>query len=62
MWALCISMGVSDSEWENLTYIKIRALAKAKNRKEEFEIVIHGGTIEKKAKKARTLSDLGIYS
>lgn len=62
MWALCISMGVPDSEWENLTYIKIRALAKAKNRNEEFEVTIHGGTIEKKAKKARTLADLGIYS
>lgn len=61
LWALCISMGVLDSEWQNLTYPKIRALAKAKNRQEEFEITMHGGTIQKKPKKAKTLADLGIF-
>lgn len=62
LWALCITMGVPDSEWENLTYPKIRALSKAKNRKEEFDIILHGGKVEKKAKKAKSLSDLGIFS
>jgi len=54
-------MGISDSEWENLTYPKIRALAKLKNRKEEFDIILHGGSVDKKPKKAKSLSDLGIF-
>ncbi|OPA77470.1 hypothetical protein BVG16_13525 [Paenibacillus selenitireducens] len=62
MWALCVSNGITDSEWINMTIPKVRALMKAKNRKEEFEIMLHGGKIEnKKPKKAKYLSDLGFY-
>jgi hypothetical protein len=61
LWALCISMGVPDSEWENMTYPKIRALSKLRNRMEEFDIILHGGKIDKKPKKAKTLADLGIF-
>jgi hypothetical protein len=62
MWALCVSNGISDSEWPSMTIPKIRALMKAKNRKEEFEITMHGGEVKKKPKKAKYLSDLGFYS
>jgi hypothetical protein len=62
MWALCVSIGISDSEWEHMTIPKIRALMKVKNKQQEFEVVLHGGEIKnKKAKKARYLSDLGFF-
>jgi hypothetical protein len=61
MWALCVSSGISDEEWPNMTIPKIRALMKVRNKKEEFEIVLHGGEIKKKPKKARYLSDLGFF-
>ncbi|MEK3787556.1 hypothetical protein [Paenibacillus sp. FSL K6-1230] len=62
LWALCISEGISDSEWPNMTIPKIRALMKAKNRKREFEIILHGGKVEnKKPKKVKSLSDLGFF-
>jgi hypothetical protein len=61
MWALCVSNGISDSEWPNTTIPKIRALMKARNKKEEFEIIMHGGEIKKKPKKAMYLSDLGFF-
>ncbi|MCU6797996.1 hypothetical protein OB236_38315 [Paenibacillus sp. WQ 127069] len=62
MWALCVSVGISDSEWQNLTIPKIRALMKVKNKQQEFEIVLHGGEIKnKKPKKAKYLSDLGFF-
>ncbi len=61
LWALCVSMGVSDSEWPNMTIPKIRALSKIKKQQNELEVILHGGKIEKKPKKARLLSDLGIF-
>ncbi|MFB5761102.1 hypothetical protein [Paenibacillus medicaginis] len=62
LWALCISNGITDSEWPNMTIPKIRALMKAKNKNREFEIILHGGKVEnKKPKKARKLSDLGFF-
>ncbi|GGF72875.1 hypothetical protein GCM10010912_17590 [Paenibacillus albidus] len=62
MWALCVSNGISDSEWINMTIPKIRALMKAKNKNREFEVILHGGEIKnKKPKKAKYLSDLGIF-
>jgi hypothetical protein len=62
MWALCVSNGIADSEWENVTIPKVRALMKAKNKHQEFEVVLHGGEIKnKKARKARYLSDLGYF-
>lgn len=61
LWALCVTNGITDSEWPYVTIPKIRALMKIKNLKEEFEIVLHGGKVEKKAKKAVYLSDLGIH-
>lgn len=54
-------MGISDSDWQNLTFLKIKAITKLKNRLDEFEVIMHGGKIEKKPKKAKYLSDLGIY-
>ncbi|KKD53962.1 MULTISPECIES: hypothetical protein [Paenibacillus] len=63
LWALCISNGISDSEWPNMTIPKIRALMKAKNRNREFEIILHGGKVEnKKPKKVKSLSDLGFFA
>lgn len=60
LWALCISNGISDTEWPNMTIPKIRALMNEKQRSREFEIVLHGGKVEnKKPKKAKYLSDLG---
>lgn len=44
-----------------MTIPKIRALMKARNRSEEFEIKLHGGEIKKKPKKAMYLSDVGFY-
>ncbi|MFF2015011.1 hypothetical protein [Paenibacillus sp. NPDC058177] len=62
LWALCISNGISDTEWPNMTIPKIRALMKAKNKKEEFEVILHGGEVgSKKPKKAKYLSDLGFF-
>jgi hypothetical protein len=61
LWALCISNGISDGEWTNMTIPKIRALMKEKDRKREFEIILHGGKVEGKPKKAKYLSDLGIF-
>ncbi|MEC0169719.1 hypothetical protein [Paenibacillus graminis] len=62
MWALCVSNGISDSEWIDMTIPKIRALMKAKNKNREFEIILHGGEIEvKKPKKVKYLSDVGFY-
>jgi hypothetical protein len=62
IWALCIGNGISDSEWEGMTIIKIRALMKSKNKQREFEIVLHGGEVNnKKPKKAKYLADLGFY-
>lgn len=56
-------MGISDSEWGNMTIPKIRAISKEKKQKREFEIVLHGGTVEKnKPKKAKYLSDLGFFA
>jgi hypothetical protein len=35
---------------------------KAKNKKEEFEVILHGGEVgEKKPKKVQFLSDLGFF-
>ncbi|WP_391573871.1 hypothetical protein [Cohnella sp.] len=62
LWALCIGNGVTDSEWPHMTIPKIRALMKARNKKEEFEIVLHGGEVKKKPKKAMYLSDVGFYA
>ncbi|KGP81836.1 MULTISPECIES: hypothetical protein [unclassified Paenibacillus] len=60
LWALCISNGISDTEWPNMSIPKIRALMNEKQRSREFEIVLHGGKVEnKKPKKAKYLSDLG---
>jgi hypothetical protein len=62
LWALCIGNGISDSEWEGMTIIKIRALMKSKNKQREFEIILHGGEIKnKKPRKAKYLSDLGFF-
>ncbi|OKP95383.1 hypothetical protein A3849_26225 [Paenibacillus sp. P46E] len=62
MWALCVSNGISDSEWTNMTIPKIRTLMKAKNKNREFEIILHGGEIEdQKPKKVKYLSDVGFY-
>jgi hypothetical protein len=62
MWALCVSNGISDSGWDNLTIPKIRALMKVKNKQQEFEIVLHGGEVKnKKPKTAKYLSDLGFF-
>jgi hypothetical protein len=61
MWALCVSNGISDTEWINMTIPKIRALMKAKNKNREFEIILHGGKIKQKPKRAKYLSDLGIF-
>jgi hypothetical protein len=62
LWALCVGNGISDSEWEGMTIIKIRALMKSKNKQREFEIVLHGGKVKnKKPKKAIYLSDLGFF-
>lgn len=62
LWALCISNGISDAEWPNMTIPKIRALMQEKQRSREFEIAIHGGQVEnKKPKKAKFLSDLGFF-
>lgn len=45
-----------------MTIPKIRALMKGKNKNREFEIIMHGGKVQnKKAKKAKYLSDLGYY-
>ncbi|MEK3699358.1 hypothetical protein NYE33_20510 [Paenibacillus sp. FSL R10-2199] len=60
-WALCVTLGVPDSEWENMTFPKIYALKRIRKRNQEFQIALHGGEIEKKPKKATHLSDLGIY-
>lgn len=62
LWALCVSNGISDSEWPNMTIPKIRALMKEKRRSREFDIALHGGSVEnKKPKKAKYLSDLGFF-
>lgn len=62
LWALCISNGISDTEWPNMTIPKIRALMNEKQRSREFEITLHGGSVEnKKPKKAKYLSDLGFF-
>ncbi|WP_120462527.1 hypothetical protein [Paenibacillus aceti] len=61
LWALCISMGVPDDQWENMTIPKIRALSKIKKQQNELEVILHGGEINKKPKKAKFLSDLGIF-
>lgn len=62
LWAMAVRCGIPDSEWQNLTIPKIRALGKAKRKEEEFQVNIHGGEIKnKKAKKAKFLSDLGYY-
>ncbi|MMZ61908.1 hypothetical protein D1872_240830 [compost metagenome] len=61
LWALCVSMGIPDNQWEHMTIPKIRALSKVKKVQNEFEVILHGGKIEKKPKKAKFLSDLGIF-
>lgn len=62
LWALCVSMGVPDSEWPDMTIPKIRALSKEKDRNYEFEVTLHGGTLKnKKPKTAKSLSDLGFF-
>lgn len=62
MWALCVSSGIPDSQWEHMTIPKIRALRLEKNKKQEFEILLHDKQIEnKRPKKAKFLSDLGFY-
>jgi hypothetical protein len=62
MWALCVSNGISDSEWEHLTIPKVRALMKVKNKQQEFDVVLHGGEIKNnKARRAKNLSDLGFF-
>ena len=61
LWALCVSMGIPDRDWENVTIPKIRALSKIKKQQNELEVILHGGTINKKPKKAKFLSDLGIF-
>jgi hypothetical protein len=62
MWALCVSNGITDSEWEHMTIPKVRALMKVKNKQREFEIVLHGGKIKnKKVRKAKFLSELGFF-
>ncbi|ASA20949.1 hypothetical protein B9T62_09220 [Paenibacillus donghaensis] len=60
-WALCVTLGVPDSEWENMTFPKIYALKRIRKRNQEFQIALHGGEIEKKPKKAKYLSDIGIF-
>ncbi|GGF86916.1 hypothetical protein GCM10010913_05500 [Paenibacillus aceti] len=54
-------MGVPDDQWENMTIPKIRALSKIKKQQNELEVILHGGEINKKPKKAKFLSDLGIF-
>ncbi|OZQ66060.1 hypothetical protein CA600_12435 [Paenibacillus sp. VTT E-133280] len=59
---MCVSNGISDSEWINMTIPKIRALMKAKNKNREFEVILHGGEVGiKKPKQAKYLSDLGFF-
>lgn len=60
-WALCVTLGVPDSEWEGMTFPKIYALKRIRKRNQEFQIALHGGEIKKKPKKAKYLSDLGIF-
>ncbi|MEK3867010.1 hypothetical protein MHH60_26420 [Paenibacillus sp. FSL H7-0716] len=60
-WALCVTLGIPDSEWENMTFPKIYALKRIRKRNQEFQIALHGGEITKKPKKAKYLSDLGIF-
>jgi hypothetical protein len=63
MWALCVSNGISDSEWEHMTIPKVRVLMKVNNKEREFNVILHGGEIKnKKARKAMFLSDLGFFS
>jgi hypothetical protein len=40
MWALCVSNGISNSEWERMTIPKVRALMKVKNKQQEFEVIL----------------------
>lgn len=61
VWALCVTLGVPDSEWENMTFPKIYALNRIRKRNQEFQNALHGGEIEKKPKKAKFLSDIGIF-
>lgn len=61
LWALCVSMGIPDDKWEHITIPKIRALSKIKQKQNELEVILHGGEINKKPKKAKFLSDLGIF-
>ncbi|MDB5053273.1 MAG: hypothetical protein JWM44_1323 [Bacilli bacterium] len=61
LWATAVLCGISDSEWENVTVLKIRALNKARREREKFEIKLHGMELNKTAKKAKYLSDLGYF-
>lgn len=60
-WALCVTLGVPDSEWENMTFPKIYALKRIRKSNQEFQIALHGGEIKKKPRKAKYLSDIGIF-
>lgn len=61
LWATAVMCGVPDSEWQNITIPKLKALNKARRERERFDITIHGGEIKKKPKTAKYLSDLGFY-
>jgi hypothetical protein len=61
LWAITVLCGIADSEWQNMTIPKIRALNKARREREELDIIMHGGEIKKKPKKAVYLSDLGFF-
>jgi hypothetical protein len=60
VWALCIRCGISDNEWGNMTFVKIHALSKANQLEQELRLAMHGCKVEKRPRKAKKLSDLGI--
>ncbi|MNC27844.1 hypothetical protein D3C75_760330 [compost metagenome] len=62
IWALCIKCGISDSEWENITFPKIYALSSANRLDQELQLAMHGCKVNKKPKKAKKLSDLGLFA
>jgi hypothetical protein len=61
IWADAIRCGISDSEWENITIPKLRALNKDRLEQEKREWKMHGFEENSKPKKAKYLSDLGFF-